>query len=250
MPYKSSLLKRASNLTHQGARSQMLTKHAKRRAAKMTRRFTRGSRWQLVRKIRELQTENAALAALSITDELTGAYNRRYILDLLANDPRLSSRTCKLALCVFDIDHFKCFNDSYGHLCGDQALRAIAGRIMNRLRAGKDFLIRLGGDEFCLLLFTNSAQETLGVVERLQGAIRALALAHHAVERRVLTVSIGAVWYEEAHLPMTHGRALEIYRQADESLYEAKRAGRDCIKLSIFDRAHQTGLQIRDDAQW
>ena len=191
--------------------------------------LARGERQRLIRRIRELEAENSALAQLSITDSLTGAYNRRHLEASLASDVRLRERTHAAALCVFDIDNFKTFNDTYGHYAGDQALRAVARAVMRCLRAGDDALFRLGGDEFCVLLFADSVADTLRIVRRMQRAVRALLLPQREIERPALTISFGVAWRDVE----AQASPWEMYLHADKMLYDAKRAGRDRIEFSV-----------------
>ncbi|WP_052409677.1 GGDEF domain-containing protein [Paraburkholderia oxyphila] len=195
--------------------------------------LARSERLRLIRRIRELEAENSALAQLTITDSLTGAYNRRHLEAVLASDARLRDRTHSAALCVFDIDNFKTFNDTYGHNAGDQVLRAVARSVTRCLRAGDDFLFRLGGDEFCVLLFVNAASEALRIVKRMQRAVKALLLPQREMARRALTISFGVAWRgNDARNPEAQASPWDMYLRADAMLYDAKRAGRDRIEFA------------------
>ncbi|QBR01911.1 GGDEF domain-containing protein [Paraburkholderia pallida] len=195
--------------------------------------LARSERLRLIRRIRELEAENSALAQLTITDSLTGAYNRRHLEAVLASDARLRERTHSAALCVFDIDNFKAFNDTYGHSAGDQVLRAVARAVMRCLRAGDDFLFRLGGDEFCVLLFVNAAPEALRIVKRMQRAVKALLLPQREMARRALTISFGVAWRgNDGRSPEALASPWDMYLRADAMLYDAKRAGRDRIEFA------------------
>ncbi|WP_321956197.1 GGDEF domain-containing protein [Paraburkholderia bannensis] len=194
----------------------------------------RSERQSLIRRIRELEAENAALAELSVTDALTGAYNRRYLEVVLAHDARLRERTHTAALCVFDIDHFKLINDAYGHNAGDRVLRAVARAVTGGLRNGDEYLFRLGGDEFCVLLFADSAHETLSVVECLQQAVRSLEPPQHELQGHALTISMGVVWraHRQGHEHEPPATPWDMYQRADQMLYAAKRAGRNRIEFT------------------
>lgn len=200
-----------------------------------TQPLARSERLRLLRRIRELEAENSALAQLSITDSLTGAYNRRHLEAVLASDARLRERTHCAALCVFDVDNFKTFNDTYGHSAGDQVLRAVAKAVSRCLRTADDALFRLGGDEFCVLLFADSATGTLRVVQRMQRAVKALRLPQREREHagRALTISFGVAWRDNAvDGPEAQASPWDMYLRADKMLYEAKRAGRDRIEFA------------------
>lgn len=195
----------------------------------------RGERHHLMSRIRELEAENAALAELSVTDALTGAYNRRYLEVVLAHDARLRERTHTAALCVFDIDHFKLINDTHGHHAGDRVLRAVARVVTGGLRSGDDYLFRLGGDEFCVLLFAGSACETLRAAQCLQQAVRTLEPPQRELQGHTLTISMGIAWRARrpGHAPEheTTATPWDMYQRADQMLYAAKRAGRDRIEF-------------------
>jgi diguanylate cyclase (GGDEF)-like protein len=198
----------------------------------------RSERQHLISRIRELEAENAALAELSVTDPLTGAYNRRYLEVMLAHDARLREHTHTAALCVFDIDHFKLINDTHGHHAGDRVLRAVARAVTGGLRSGDDYLFRLGGDEFCVLLFAGSAHETLKAVRCLQQAVRTLEPPQRELQGHALTVSMGVAWrahrreLASGHLPPAS--PWDMYQRADQMLYAAKRAGRDRIEFTTI----------------
>ena len=227
LPRRASFVARArSHSPPMGAR--------KARAIRVpSRLLARSERLRLIRRIRALEAENSALAQLTITDSLTGAYNRRHLEAVLASDARLRERTHSAALCVFDIDNFKTFNDTYGHSAGDQVLRAVARAVMRCLRAGDDYLFRLGGDEFCVLLFVNAAPEALRIVRRMQRAVKALLLPQPEMARRALTISLGVAWRgNDARSPEAQASPWDMYLRADTMLYDAKRAGRDRIEFA------------------
>ncbi len=194
----------------------------------------RSERQRLIRYIRELEAENATLAELSVTDALTGVYNRRYLEVVLAHDARLRERTHTAALCVFDIDNFKLINDAFGHNAGDRVLRAVARAVTGGLRTGDDYLFRLGGDEFCVLLFAESARETLRVAQCLQQAVRTLEPPQRELQGHALTISMGVAWraHKHTHEHGTSATPWDMYQRADQMLYAAKRAGRDRIEFT------------------
>jgi diguanylate cyclase (GGDEF)-like protein len=196
----------------------------------------RSERQSLISRIRELEAENAALAELSVTDALTGVYNRRYLEVVLAHDARLRERTHTAALCVFDIDHFKLINDTHGHNAGDRVLRAVARAVTGGLRSSDDYLFRLGGDEFCVLLFAGSAGETLRAVQCLQQAVRTLEPPQRELQGHTLTISMGVALRarRQGHAPEHEPPATpwDMYQRADQMLYAAKRAGRDRIEFT------------------
>ena len=189
-------------------------------------------RGRLQARIVQLESEVARLSRLAVTDELTGAFNRRHIDETF--EARASSRHIDeaLAFCLFDIDGFKAYNDTYGHSAGDDALKQIAQAVHRQLRDSGDSLIRLGGDEFCILLQAESPTDALSAIDRLRLAVRALALPHPTGRDAVLTASFGFVWRgaRSANRQLAH----DLYRHADRMLYEAKRAGRDTVRLAVL----------------
>jgi diguanylate cyclase (GGDEF)-like protein len=189
-------------------------------------------RGRLQARIVQLESEVARLSRLAVTDELTGAFNRRHIDETF--EARASSRDIDdaLAFCLFDIDGFKAYNDTYGHSAGDDALKQIARAVHRQLRHSGDSLIRLGGDEFCILLHAESPTDALSAIDRLRLAVRALELPHPTKRDAVLTASFGFVWRgaRSANRHLAH----DLYRHADRMLYEAKRAGRDTVRLAVL----------------
>ncbi|MGU7770244.1 GGDEF domain-containing protein [Burkholderia sp. MR1-5-21] len=190
-------------------------------------------RGRLLSRISDLEAENSRLAQLAITDHLTDAFNRRHFDDIARRDWSWSATRRSMAFCLFDVDNFKAYNDSRGHLAGDEALRQISRVVMSQLRHGQDFLFRLGGDEFCVLLYLDSAASAFDIVDRVRRSVRDLALPDpRGCDGGVLTISFGVVWRDGQHAPMA--TPWQLYLDADRMLYEAKHSGRDQIKLAIL----------------
>lgn len=127
-----------------------------------------------------------------------------------------------LAVLMIDIDHFKRLNDTYGHPVGDRRLQAVAAILDVCLQRGDDLLARYGGEEFIAALPTHGLDHALGLAERLRTAVEAAALP--AAEARV-TISIGVAW-QAAH---DQGDPRRLVERADQALYRAKHAGRNCV---------------------
>lgn len=165
-----------------------------------------------------------ALAQLSLTDPLTELPNRRAFESRLQTSwTQPDLRSLPRALLMVDIDHFKRYNDHHGHPAGDACLRQVAGGLRANLRQG-DLVARLGGEEFAVLMVQASPQDALATVERLRRAVEALGLPHDGQDgRQVVTVSIGLA--TSAHADQATPTAL--LEQADQALYQAKRAGRN-----------------------
>jgi two-component system cell cycle response regulator len=167
--------------------------------------------------------ENAQLYTktlkLSITDGLTDLYNYRYFMERLeAEFSRVKRYKREMSLFILDIDHFKDYNDRYGHLTGDEALRELAGVLQGNTR-GVDVVARYGGEEFAVILPETDIEEAIAFAERIR--VSAEEAGGHLAD---LTVSIGVSAYDE-HIP----KAEDIIRNADMALYEAKRGGRNRV---------------------
>jgi two-component system cell cycle response regulator len=164
--------------------------------------------------------ERAALAAS--LDPLTGLYNRRWLDTRLERDCAANAdQDTGLVLLMADLDAFKPVNDTYGHLVGDEVLRAVAAILQRALRAG-DCVARFGGEEFAVLVHDIDKNDAYELAERLRAEIAATPLRTTQGEMQV-TVSIGLC----AHLPGMTPAAL--VHAADVALYAAKRAGRNRV---------------------
>lgn len=165
---------------------------------------------------------------LATIDALTGVANRRHFFDLARREVERAERYHHpLSLLMIDIDHFKQFNDTYGHVAGDQALRAIAAHLRDNLREN-DIIGRFGGEEFLVLLPETGGKQAFRVAERLRAAIGVRPVTTDAGEVS-LSVSIGVVSCRSA------GQALsleQLLKRADEALYLAKRQGRNQIQVA------------------
>jgi diguanylate cyclase (GGDEF)-like protein/PAS domain S-box-containing protein len=169
-------------------------------------------------KLREL------LRNQSIRDLLTGLFNRRYLEESLNRELHRANRTGRsVSLVMLDLDHFKHFNDTFGHQVGDILLKEVAGVIKNRVRAG-DLACRYGGEEFSLILAEVDTEGTHKCVESIREAIKHLSLHHRGQTLGTITVSAGI-----ATFPAHGDNSEDLIRAADEALYQAKKAGRDCI---------------------
>ncbi len=169
--------------------------------------------------------ERAKLA--SITDQLTGLYNRRHFdQELLLLLSRADQRNQPLSLIVADVDHFKRVNDTYGHEAGDAVLQAIAGTVLRQVRNGAegDLCARYGGEEVAILLPGLPAVEAVEVAERLRRTIAAKPVAY-AGQRIAITASFGVACY-----PETVSAHAAFFPAADKALYQAKAGGRNCVK--------------------
>jgi two-component system cell cycle response regulator len=159
---------------------------------------------------------------LMTVDGLTQAYNRRYFNEALEREFNRSRRYERaLSLILFDIDHFKRVNDTYGHLAGDGVLRQIASAVKPRLRA-QDIFARTGGEEFGILLPEIAPEGARTIAEQVRVIVEATPLKHDQEVIRC-TVSLGvAVLVDEA-------TPEDLYKRADDGLYQAKQRGRNRV---------------------
>jgi diguanylate cyclase (GGDEF)-like protein len=184
---------------------------------------------QLMESEERLGQANMQLAELSATDALTGIGNRRaFDAALLAEWARAARDASDLGLLVIDVDHFKLYNDRYGHPAGDDCLRLIAEITGAALRRPPDFAARYGGEEFVALLPGTDEAGAREVAERLRLAIVDAGLLHEASGFGRVTVSIGAA--SMAPAPRTDAQSL--VRLADEALYDAKQGGRNQVRTA------------------
>lgn len=175
---------------------------------------------------RERERLNGELARLARQDALTGLANRRCFDERLVQEWERSQRAQhELALLFIDVDHFKKYNDTYGHSAGDDCLAAVAGAIQSCMFRAADMASRYGGEEFVVLLPETSVQGAREVAERIQEAVDALHLLHAASPTAGhVTISIGVT----ARIPES-GLAQTLVDAADSALYQAKNAGRHRI---------------------
>lgn len=177
----------------------------------------------------ELRLRNDELSALSRQDPLTGLGNRRALeqdLDLLeARVVRYSHRYC---MAVLDVDHFKSFNDEYGHQAGDNLLQAFASRLQQEARAG-DALYRFGGDEFLCVFPEQTLANGANAVQRMRVGVEGLAIAHVGNPLGVVTFSAGLAMLDPGNLES----AGEVLREADAALYRAKQLGRNRVEQAL-----------------
>ncbi len=192
-----------------------------------------GGWWQARRReaerAAELHEANRKLAVLSITDGLTGLANRRRFDDVLAEEWLRASRHARpLALLMIDVDHFKKFNDHYGHQAGDECLKSIAGVLQSCARRAGDLAARYGGEEFALVLADTGAEAAQGLAESIRVSIEKLGTPHVLSPSGVVTVSIGAA----AMAPGPNQVAVPLLHSADMALYRAKTDGRNRVVLA------------------
>jgi len=162
---------------------------------------------------------------LTIIDQVTGIYNRRYLDGTLKKILKLHSRTsCSLSVLMIDIDHFKKYNDTYGHDAGDSCLELVAAALSQCVIRDEDFVARYGGEEFAVVLPNTDENGARMVAEKMLKKVRDLNITHHTSDTAFhVTVSIGGTTGIINHLQ--HGS--DYIKAADKALYESKKNGRN-----------------------
>ncbi|MBF0262024.1 MAG: diguanylate cyclase [Magnetococcales bacterium] len=181
----------------------------------------------------ELKNARDQLMRLAITDGLTGLSNRRHFDGTLEKEhQRLARSRGLLSLILFDLDHFKAFNDTYGHLAGDDCLRQVGGVVLQTLTRVADLGARYGGEEFVCLLPETGHEGAVVMAEKLRAGIQGLKILHtKSTAAQVVTTSLGVVTVR-----CIAGRSpLHVVALADEQLYAAKSAGRNRVQSLRFD---------------
>jgi len=178
----------------------------------------------LVRRTQELEDRVHRLARESATDALTSLANRRHFDAVLAVEWNRAARTqSPLSLLMIDIDHFKNYNDYYGHLAGDRCLQRVAATLQGCARRAGDFVARFGGEEFVLLLPGVALDEACETAQQCIERMRELPSAHAASPvAAFITLSIGVASF----VPDANGNAASIVNAADAAMYRAKSGGR------------------------
>ncbi len=161
---------------------------------------------------------------LTIIDGLTGVHNKRYFLEFLDRELSRSARYLRpLSLILFDIDHFKLVNDYHGHLAGDFVLRELAMMAKSVVRT-EELLARYGGEEFAVVLPETSSEGAYNLAERLRAEVEGHPFQFEDKTLRI-TISVGVTTTQGE----TELEVLQLILKADKKLYEAKRAGRNCV---------------------
>lgn len=167
--------------------------------------------------------QSQSISRLAMVDRLTGLYNYSYFLDRLAEEKKRSDRFgSRLALIMLDLDHFKVFNDKFGHQQGNELLKQVANVIQAQIRS-VDIPIRYGGEEFAVLLPNTSRTAATEVAERVRKAVSE-AIFTLGGQSQQLTVSAGVAVY-----PLDAANELELIDKVDEALLQAKESGRNKV---------------------
>ncbi len=188
--------------------------------------------------IRQDITDKKKIYELSITDGLTGLYNRRYfdeIVDSLIKNPVRNSDF--ISFLILDVDNFKKYNDTYGHQKGDDVLINISKSLQKSFKRSNDFVFRLGGEEFGVLLSSKNVKDTLEIVENARKSIENLSLEHiQNPPSNVVTASFGLIIMSFDKIESTKSIDIDfIYKTADDYLYKAKEGGRNKVEYLVLE---------------
>ena len=188
-------------------------------------------------RLASVMTEHVALALANLRmqeklkwqadrDPLTDLFNRRYLEKALIREvDRAAKRETPLCVAMLDLDHFKRFNDTYGHAAGDALLEQVGALLRARIR-GRDIACRYGGEEFTVILSDSNGPDSLHRIHQLQKEVRELSFVHEGHSHQGLSVSIGvAIYPEHAANPR------DLLKVADAALYRAKSEGRDRVVI-------------------
>ena len=203
--------------------------------------------WNLEHARRTAWLEGQRLAETALQDGLTGIHNRRRFDEHLQRAWAQGVRECKpIALLLGDLDHFKAFNDRYGHQAGDEALKAVAGVLARFARRPLDLAARYGGEEFAVILFDTGRQHAERIGAEILESVRQLGIPHQGSGAApVLTISLGIACV----LPAARRSRAGLVQLADQALYAAKDGGRNRLAALEQEYEHmQTGYFRRHAA--
>ena len=188
-----------------------------------------------------VESLQSRLMELTVTDPLTGAFNRRRMDETLAQLIERRARTGATASAILvDVDHFKSINDRFGHEAGDRVLKGLVTRLKDRARK-LDSVFRVGGEEFLVLLPDTGAAEAVGVAESLRQAVANAVL----LDDEPVTISVGVSELRE------RDGADDWLKRADEALYRAKKSGRDrVLGTGSYEAPGSVALKPRAPALW
>lgn len=183
---------------------------------------------ELHRTNRMLRDAKEDLRIIALTDELTGLSNRRHFIQLFKRHWARAHRSHQPVSCLMiDIDHFKAYNDHYGHQQGDECLKAVAGIMKKTIQRPDDLVARYGGEEFVAVLPDTGLSGAVLVAERMIDALRGANIEHLGAPEGQVTVSVGVAAFRDV---MDHGMD-ELLKAADDALYRAKEQGRNRLTV-------------------
>ncbi len=178
----------------------------------------------------KLEVANERLKRLSSLDGLTGIANRRIFDETLQREwNRAIREQSVISLIMLDVDNFKLYNDTYGHLMGDECLKSVASVIAERLKRSVDLPARYGGEEFACILPGTEKDGAFYVAESIRESVKNQKIPHKKSTKKIVTVSIGVA----TTIPKKNTNPIELINKADSALYKAKSTGRD--KTCVYD---------------
>ncbi len=167
------------------------------------------------------------LELYSITDPLTGLYNRRNLDNVFGEKfEKAKTHGSFFALFILDLDKFKEYNDTYGHIAGDKALQGVSRVLKNEMKRDSEAIFRVGGEEFCGLLMGNNKEKIVTHVQSIREKIEALNISHEKSPYGVMTASIGICIINSFEIESLD----KMYKIADDNLYDAKESCRNCVR--------------------
>ena len=183
---------------------------------------------QVTERTRDLKEINESLSRLSFSDGLTGLPNRRKF-DAFYHDAYEENMTQKrhMAVVIMDLDDFKAFNDTFGHLAGDDCLRQVGAKLSAAFTLKKDLVARFGGEEFSAVLQGYSKQEVLNLCELIRREIESIEILIDPLTSSKITVSIGVAYF----VPTAHAEIDDWVKKADGALYDAKHNGKNQTQI-------------------
>ena len=186
--------------------------------------------YQLVKKDNQLRVLNTKYKIDSITDSMTKLYNRKYFDTIFDNMPFISNaNNWECAFIMIDIDFFKQYNDTYGHDMGDETLKKVASLLKEYFNKKYEFVFRLGGEEFGVILFDIDKDILESCLKDINKKVTELNIEHSGSSvLNVVSISMGAIIYK----PNTYISANRLYKTADECLYKSKQNGRNQYHIS------------------
>ncbi|MDD1783637.1 diguanylate cyclase [Enterovibrio sp. ZSDZ35] len=188
---------------------------------------------EVIDRTKELDEANHSLRQLTQKDTLTGLFNRRYYDAQIEQEwARAQRNHSRISLLIFDVDHFKEFNDQYGHLAGDECLTKIGQTLKMTLLRSQDTLCRYGGEEFVAIL--PDTNDPLNVAEKCRKRIEELGLEHSISSHFIVTITVGCAQM----VPTPNLTSDDLFNAADEALYQAKQDGRNRVHFEVNGQLH------------
>lgn len=201
-------------------------------------------RYSLVVLTRKLDAANQELTRLTSLDGLTGLSNRRHFDETMLREWRRAARYKRpLSLVLVDVDHFKQYNDTYGHLAGDECLKTVASALQAVSRRPSDLVARYGGEEFAILLPDTGESDASAVAQSACRAVLSLGIPHgKSSVNDCVTVSIGVATFvpPPAFVGKLAGKPSSLIDAADQALYEAKQQGRNRVVVQVQPVSYHT----------